>query len=397
MTEPRFAFATETRDKINNQDAGCGERILMADGAFAYVACIADGVSTCDSPREVAALAVSAFRRAMEAAKVEVLLSDVLRAVWLDQWSRQLVCDVKTRVSYGLSTFCAVALFPLPASGQVGENGWGLLSINVGDSCSYLVSGLSNGCTSLHPPEPKDRPNIVGGNPARVVGLDGSPLFDCSLTKYPPGFSGYFWVGSVGVFKDIPGSDLFDLSRNSGVPFRKLPDVLLDCSWAEGRKAQRRKLDNASVALLGLNVPEDGDRAMAALSPYAVELRERRAKARRRKNLNLIFFFSFVLVFVVLISLLLSAYLKSHGEVTNSPDEPPLNNDTVVVPNLGPVKVPETDGKFPPGLNEMTPEAEQQDAPGVEPPPSPVVPPAEKEEPSSGKAKDLFEGISINS
>lgn len=247
MIEPRFAFSTETRDKKENQDVGTAERLLMADGAFAYLACVADGVSQCESPREVAGLALSALRRAVESATLSQLTDSTAREQWLALWSQNLTSEVKRRVSDGFSTLCALLLFAIPDGDESEPREWGLISINAGDSSAFLVSPSFDGCQSLRPGE---------GRITRVVGVSSSPLFDISYRTFPRDFIGWFWVGSDGVFNFVMGSDLRKFCLDGSESFRKLPNAVLDLSLSVGRASRRAKLDNATVALLGLNVPE---------------------------------------------------------------------------------------------------------------------------------------------
>lgn len=256
MIEPRFAFSTETRDKKENQDVGTAERLLMADGAFAYLACVADGVSQCESPREVAGLALSALRRAVESATLSQLTDSTAREQWLALWSQNLTSEVKRRVSDGFSTLCALLLFAIPDGDESEPREWGLISINVGDSSAFLVSPSVEGCQSLRPEEKGGRNSAAGGGIIRAVGMQLSPLFDISYRTFPSDFIGWFWVGSDGVFNFVMGSDLRKFCLNGEEPFRKLPNAVLDLSLSVGRASRRAKLDNATVALLGLNVPE---------------------------------------------------------------------------------------------------------------------------------------------
>lgn len=256
MIEPRFAFSTETRDKKENQDIGTAERLLMADGAFAYLACVADGVSQCESPREVAGLALSALRRAVESATLSQLTDSTAREQWLALWSQNLTSEVKRRVSDGFSTLCALLLFAIPDGDESEPREWGLISINVGDSSAFLISPSVDGSQSLRPEEGGRRNSAAGGGLSRAVGMLSSPLFDISYRTFPRDFIGWFWVGSDGVFNFVMGSDLRQFCLNGRESFRKLPNVVLDLSLSEGRASRRAKLDNATVALLGLNVPE---------------------------------------------------------------------------------------------------------------------------------------------
>ena len=308
MTEPRFAFATETRDKNENQDGGVAERLLMADGGFAYLACVADGVSQCESPREVSAMALSALRRAIEDASAETLADASLRAEWVGAWSRALADAVRRRVSDGFSTLCALVLFELPAAQRGPGEWWGLVSINVGDSQSFLVSPAREGCASLRPPDGGRGHSHPGGGLARAVGMAGTPLLDISFATYPQDFTGWFWVGSDGVFNFVMGSDLREFCLVGVQPFRKLPNAVLDLSLSEGRASRRRKLDNATVALLGLNVPEGAETTPDAVVVAAWQkVRARRPRRWPRVLLSLLL----VLAAVGLLALLAWLFLKS--------------------------------------------------------------------------------------
>lgn len=254
MNEPKYAIATEMRKKdgAQNQDCGAAERLLMADGNFAYVAAIADGVSCCEMPREAASLAISHFRRAMEDTSLQELSNASLRPNWLKTWNDALDDDIRSRVRDGYATFCALAVIPFP-----GETGYGVLSLNVGDSSSFLVSAADSRCVSMKPSD-GGRRNSGDDGLMRGVGLshrDG-PLMDMDWRTYPAGFSGYFWVGCDGVFNYVAGSDLREISLGGKYAFRELPQGALAASMAEGRRQRKRVLDNATAAVVGVNVPE---------------------------------------------------------------------------------------------------------------------------------------------
>lgn len=254
MNEPKYAIATEMRKKdgAQNQDCGAAERLLMADGNFAYVAAIADGVSCCEMPREAASLAISHFRRAIEDTSVQELSDASLRPNWLKTWNDALDDDIRSRVRDGYATFCALAVIPFP-----GETGYGVLSLNVGDSSSFLVSAADSRCVSMKPSD-GGRRNSGDDGLMRGVGLshrDG-PLMDMVWRTYPADFSGYFWVGCDGVFNYVAGSDLREISLGGKHAFRELSQVVLAASMAEGRRQRKKVLDNATAAVVGVNVPE---------------------------------------------------------------------------------------------------------------------------------------------
>lgn len=277
MNEPKYAIATEMRkrDGAQNQDCGAAERLLMADGNFAYVAAIADGVSCCDRPREAASLAVSHFRRAIEDTSLSELADSSMRAGWLKSWNAALEEEVLHRANDGYSTFCALAVIPF-----TDESGYGVLSINVGDSSSFLVSREDSRCVSLKPSD-GGRRNSSDDGLVRGVGLghrDG-PLMDMEWHTYPASFSGFFWVGCDGVFNYVAGSDLRDMCISGATPFRELPQRALDLSMDEGRRQGKRSLDNATAAVVGVNVDE-GPVPRAAAVPVESNLDGRLMRRR---------------------------------------------------------------------------------------------------------------------
>lgn len=254
MNEPKYSIATEMRkrDGAQNQDCGAAERLLMADGNFAYVAAIADGVSCCEMPREAASLAISHFRRAIEDTSFKELSDPSMRAGWLKSWNDALDEEVSGRVRDGYATFCALAVVPFPEDG-----GYGVLSLNVGDSSSFLVTGDDSRCVSMKPSD-GGRRNSGDDGLMRGVGLDhrDGPLMDAEWHLYPADFSGYFWVGCDGVFNFLAGSDLRDLCLSGKNVFRELPQRALDLSMDEGLRQGKRALDNATAAVVGVNVAE---------------------------------------------------------------------------------------------------------------------------------------------
>ena len=254
MNEPKYAIVTEMRkrDGAQNQDCGAAERLLMADGNFAYVAALADGVSCCDRPREAASLAISHFRRAIEDASIEELSDDAMRTRWLESWTSALDEEVGRRARDGYATFCAIAVLPYPE-----EKGYGVLSLNVGDSSSFLVTPQDSRCVSMKPSD-GGRPNSGDDGLLRGVGIShrGAPLIDMDYRTFPAGFSGYFWVGCDGVFNYVMGSDLRELCADGKFAFRELPQAVLALSEREGRRLGKKALDNATAAVVGVNVPE---------------------------------------------------------------------------------------------------------------------------------------------
>lgn len=316
MIEPRFAFATETRDKNENQDIGTSERLLMADGTFAYLACVADGVSQCESPREVAGLALSALRRAVESATLSQLVDSSAREQWLALWSQDLTAEVKRRVSDGFSTLCALLLFAIPDGGESEPREWGLVSINVGDSSAFLISPSVEGSQSLRPEEGGRRNSAAGGGLSRAVGMLSSPLFDISYRTFPRDFIGWFWVGSDGVFNFVMGSDLRQICLHGRESFRKLPNMILDLSLKEGLASKKSKLDNATVALLGLNVPEGAVPTIDAIL----------FKPRKSRGLHIFILSSLLILFLALVGFF-AYYFVSFSKTPTEGDAPGSGTD----------------------------------------------------------------------
>lgn len=329
MNEPRFAFATETRDKANNQDGGVAERLIMADGNFAYVAAVADGVTNCEFPREAATLALSALRRAVEAATTDILSDAAGRAVWLRDWTEGLDDVVKRRAADGFSTLAALLLFRTsPEEGD--ESGWGLVSLNVGDSPSFLVSPAVSGCMSLRPDEGERKNAADGGGLARAVGLprgDGIPLLDVGYQMFPAGFIGWFWVGSDGVFNFVMGGDLRELCLGGAHSFRHLPNEALNLSLKEAQLSRKRKLDNATVALIGLNVPEKAEPTFDQIPPPP--------PPRRHVNWLKVANWAIGALLVVLLFLvtnLAARLIAGRSDHETAPqDEPPPANETPAI------------------------------------------------------------------
>ena len=334
MIEPRFAFSTETRDKKENQDVGTAERLLMADGAFAYLACVADGVSQCESPREVAGLALSALRRAVESATLSQLTDSTAREQWLALWSQNLTSEVKRRVRDGFSTLCALLLFAIPDGDELEPREWGLISINVGDSSAFLVSPSVEGCQSLRPEERGGRNSAAGGGIIRAVGMQLSPLFDISYRTFPSDFIGWFWVGSDGVFNFVMGSDLRQFCLNGEEPFRKLPNAVLDLSLSAGRASRRAKLDNATVALLGLNVPE-GPTPTKTMPPQP-----NRETKPRKPNRLLIFILTILAVLILTIVGLVIYYFVSGSNASTKIDDNTVDTISMEDKTEGPNVIP---------------------------------------------------------
>lgn len=254
MNEPKYAIATEMRkrDGAQNQDCGAAERLLMADGNFAYIAALADGVSCCDRPREAASLAISHFRRAIEDASIQKFSDGEMRARWLDSLTAALDDEVERRARDGYATFCAIAVLPSPDG-----TGYGVLSLNVGDSSSFLVTPHDSRCVSIKPSD-GGRPNSGDDGLVRGVGIShrDAPLIDMDYRTFPADFVGYFWVGCDGVFNYVMGSDLRDLCTGGKFAFRELPQAVLALSEREGRRLGKKALDNATAAVVGVNVPE---------------------------------------------------------------------------------------------------------------------------------------------
>lgn len=259
MQDPRLAFATEQRDKINNQDTAFAERILLRDGSFAWVLCIADGVTCCAKPREASSMAVSAFRHALENATADVLRNRESARQWARNWSNALQESVFQRLgrNEGYSTFGAVVLVPRGGAPDQ-EPDWDLLVIRAGDSPAFMV-GSTDDVKTAWPKAPVGRPHADASGLLRGVGLEvnppGADLFDVDV--YPVSANAHFWLwmGSDGPFKYVCGSDLRELCEQSNVPFSQLPIEVLNLSYMMGRQSGRR-LDNATVLVLGFGVSE---------------------------------------------------------------------------------------------------------------------------------------------
>lgn len=259
MQDPRLAFATEQRDKINNQDTAFAERILLRDGSFAWVLCIADGVTCCAKPREASSMAVSAFRHALEDATSDVLRNRESARQWARNWSTALQESVFQRLgrNEGYSTFGAMVLVPRGGAPDQDPD-WDLLVIRAGDSPAFIV-GSTDDVKTAWPKAPVGRPHSDASGLLRGVGLEvdppGADLFDVDVYPVSANAHFWFWMGSDGPFKYVCGSDLRELCEQSNVPFSQLPIEVLNLSYMMGRQSGRR-LDNATVLVLGFGVSE---------------------------------------------------------------------------------------------------------------------------------------------
>lgn len=317
----KYATATESRNKYKgeNQDSGFAGRVVLADGEIAYIACVADGVGSSEEnkARTASLLTIFAFQDALRTTTTSTFSTLNQIYSWADDWGSKLQEDVSRRARYGMSTFCAVLLVPNI------EDKWSLVSFNVGDSSSFMVS--QNAVVSLVPPAPKDYPNSdSSGALERAVGQDvpvGMHIFDISLRLIKSSEQSWFVVASDGVTKFLGGSLLKQLC--SLYPFHLIPSVILEKTLDESKGPFflfKGKFDNATVSVIGLNVPERGNSKLPAINDLTQSDKSHH-KNIRRKALNVFLFIILLVLFAFIILLVGNLFNQNKTEVNKTLSE----------------------------------------------------------------------------
>lgn len=278
--EPLVAWATDCRDKYasksdnpqdktypGNHDSGYAGRILMADGNIAWAAVVSDGAGGSEEGLKISVLAVQEFVSAVRRSSLAELSDPSARDAWLRDWTAALHEEAWGRFKGGYATFCGAVVLPPPGSQAIGDSGWKLFSLNVGDS-QILKLTADGKCMGITPDAPPNNANVEGHNPIRVIGKEpknGFALID--IEEFPLPADGPCWIlaGSDGFFSKKRGKDelcifssgdLRDVCLSSSAPFQELPALAIRRSLANAQKLGcAEMMDNATVAMLGFRVP----------------------------------------------------------------------------------------------------------------------------------------------
>ena len=252
---------SEQRDRKRNEDRGWAGQVRLADGARVRVALVADGAGGGRDGGTVAELTRQTFLEALKSARMEDLCDDDALEVWKRDWEERVQTRVRDKVPGGFSTLSAVVQWKGEA-----------VAFAVGDSPIFQVSG--NQVERLFEPHTVAMEKILRGAAeedvlpgeysilTRAVGRPcrpGEALTDwmrIPLSEKPT----WFVVGSDGVFSHdfayLGGGDLMrELCGNHQDTLAVSADNLMELSLRNGRLRGDWAMDNATLAILGVNLP----------------------------------------------------------------------------------------------------------------------------------------------
>lgn len=272
---------SEARDKYKdgagnpaNHDRAMAERLMLTDGREAWVAAVADGCGGDDRGTRVAQLAIDRLREAVKRADSKTLSHSGSAGRWADELGSSLQSEVmNSGLKGGNSTLCAGIV--VEDADEIGS--YRILMINVGDSRARLFSGKTLELRGIVPHAPEANPNTSenGKSLCRAVGLvsrGNFPFFDVEVTLVEStiipfvlvicsdGVDSYSSVATVNGKPAVRENTLlypreFKKIIADGVnDFEEIPKQLLDRSLLNANAAGFAKLDNSTVAMVGIQI-----------------------------------------------------------------------------------------------------------------------------------------------
>lgn len=274
-------YHSEARDKYKdaagrpaNHDRGLAEEVSLADGTPAWVIAVADGCGGDDRGTRVAQLAVDRLHEVVEAVDSATLSHSSSAGAWADKWARELQNEVmQGPLKGGNSTLCAVIAF----RDSVEAGAYRLVSINVGDTRARILAGRTLEIRGIVPHAPDGNPNTAenGKSLCRAVGLAARanfPFLDLEVSlvnaKSLPaviiinsdGADSYSSVVTSGGKQAVRENTLLyprelkKIISDGYGDFNSLPVALLDRSLLNASAHGFSKLDNSTIAMLGLEL-----------------------------------------------------------------------------------------------------------------------------------------------
>lgn len=274
-------YHSEARDKYKdaagrpaNHDRGLAEEVSLADGTPAWVIAVADGCGGDDRGTRVAQLAVDRLHEVVEAVDSATLSHSSSVGAWADKWARELQNEVmQGPLKGGNSTLCAVIAF----RDSVEAGAYRLVSINVGDTRARILAGRTLEIRGIVPHAPEGNPNTAenGKSLCRAVGLAARanfPFLDVEVSivdaKSLPaviiinsdGADSYSSVVTYGGKQAVRENTLLyprelkKIISDGYGDFNSLPIALLDRSLLNASAHGFSKLDNSTIAMLGLEL-----------------------------------------------------------------------------------------------------------------------------------------------
>lgn len=274
-------YHSEARDKYKdaagrpaNHDRGLAEQVSLADDTPAWVIAVADGCGGDDRGTRVAQLAVDRLHEVVKAVDSATISHSSSAGAWADKWARELQNEVmQGPLKGGNSTLCAVIAF----RDGVEAGAYRLVSINVGDTRARILAGRTLEIRGIVPHAPDGNPNTAenGKSLCRAVGLAARanfPFLDVEVSildaKSLPaviiinsdGADSYSSVVTSGGKQTVRENTLlypreFKKIISDGYgDFNSLPVALLDRSLLNASAHGFSKLDNSTIAMLGLEL-----------------------------------------------------------------------------------------------------------------------------------------------
>lgn len=274
-------YHSEARDKYKdatgrpaNHDRALAEEVTLSDGTPAWVIAVADGCGGDDRGTRVAQLAVDRLHEVVAAADAKTLSHSDSAGAWADRWARELQNEVmQGPLKGGNSTLCAV----IALKDRTEAGAYRLVAINVGDTRARILAGRTLEVRGIVPHAPEGNPNTSenGKSLCRAVGLIARanfPFLDVEVSlidaKSMPAvvvinsdgadsYSSVVVSGGKQVVREntlLYPRELKKIISDGYGNFDSLPKELLDRSLLNASAHGFTRLDNSTIAMLGLEL-----------------------------------------------------------------------------------------------------------------------------------------------